>query len=137
MYLTILYYHICASTLTGISRIFPPKCPIHIDCYSLYLSLTTYLPPSPQILGDRDHFLIVLVRECLNNLPACRPNIASILKGLEELSREAEDDEMDKNKLQLMMELQRMSEELQKLESSFDELQVCSTINQRVSRLSM
>jgi len=75
-------------------------------------------------MGDHDHALIVLIRECLNNLPACRPIVANILKRLDELSEVAEDDQMGKDKIHLMTELQRVSEELQNVQSRFEELQV-------------
>ena len=80
-------------------------------------------------MGDHDHALIVLIRECLNNLPACRPIVANILRRLEELSEVAEDDKMGKDKIHLMTELQRVSEELQNVQSRFEELQVCLAMN--------
>ena len=69
------------------------------------------------MLGNHDHILLVLIRECLSHLPARRPNADDIVKRVEELRK------VDKKDL-MAMDKMRLIEELQKLRSDFEELQV-------------
>lgn len=79
---------------------------------------------SPQMLGDRDHPLLEIVRECLSNVVDRRPTAAAILERINQLGGEGDDDLMENDKLQMIDELQR-------LQTECEELQVCpqSTIH--------
>lgn len=70
------------------------------------------------MLNDHDHTLVVLIRECLNNRPACRPDARNIIKRVERLRKEHKDDLMAMEKLQLIKELQKVQSDLGELQVS-------------------
>lgn len=72
-----------------------------------------------QVLGDHDHPLLILIRECLDNIPLRRPNTRDILQRVGEMSREGGDDLMAMDKL-------HMIEELQRVQLAYEEQQVSS-----------
>ena len=82
-----------------------------------FLPFPTSYALCPQVLGNHDHTLLVLIIECLSNRPARRPNADDIVKRIEELRK------VDKKDL-MTMDKMRLIEELQKLRSDFEELQV-------------
>lgn len=71
-----------------------------------------------QLLGDIDHPLLTIVRECLSNIVDRRPTAAAILERINSLGGETEDDLVERDKLQMI-------EELQRLQTECEELQVC------------
>ena len=80
--------------------------------------ITTTLPSLlPQILGDVDHPLLVIMRECLSNVVDRRPTAVAILERINlQLSGEVEDDLVEKDKLQMIEELQRLQTECEELQ---------------------
>ena len=69
-----------------------------------------------QVLGDTDHPLLSIVRECLSNVADRRPTAVTILERVSQLQAEAEDDVMERDKLQMIVELQRLSTECEELQ---------------------
>ena len=69
-----------------------------------------------QVLGDTDHPLLAIVRECLSNVADRRPTAVTILERVSQLQAEAEDDVMERDKLQMIVELQRLSTECEELQ---------------------
>ena len=70
------------------------------------------------MLGDVDHPLLVIMRECLSNVVDRRPTAAAILERINlQILGEVKDDLVEKDKLQMI-------EELQRLQAEFEELQV-------------
>lgn len=80
--------------------------------------ITTTLPSLfPQILGDVDHPLLVIIRECLSNVVDHRPTAVTILERINlQLGGEVEDDLVEKDKLQMIEELQRLQTECEELQ---------------------
>ena len=66
-----------------------------------------------------DHALLEIIRECLSNVADRRPTAAAILERINQLGEATEDDLVERDKL-------HMIEELQRLQSECEELQVCS-----------
>lgn len=69
------------------------------------------------MLGNHDHSLLVLIRDCLHNHPAHRPDAGNIKKKMEELRKECQGDPITMDKLHLI-------KKLKEVQSDFDELQV-------------
>ena len=53
-----------------------------------------------------------------------RPDVGDILWRLEDMCLEADEDQMGKDKLHLMRELHAVNEELKRVQSNFEQLQV-------------
>ena len=66
----------------------------------------------------------MLIEECLKNQSMHRPNVGGILQRLEGTCLEADEDQMGKDKLHLMRELHAVNEELKRVQSNFEQLQV-------------
>ena len=71
------------------------------------------------MLGDHNHPLLILIRECLNNIPLRRPDTRDILQRVSVMSMEGGDDLMAMDKL-------HMIEELQRVQLAYEEQQVSS-----------
>ena len=95
-------------------------------------SSSQVLPPS-QVLGDEEHPLLTVVRECLSNVVDRRPTAAAILERVSELGGgEAEEDLMERDKLQMIVELQRLQAEFEGLQVSTSHSQ-CSAVSTRAA----
>ena len=68
------------------------------------------------MLGDADHPLLAIVRECLSNVADRRPTAVAILERVRQLRAEAEDDLVERDKLQMIVELQRLTTECEELQ---------------------
>ena len=92
------------------------------------------------MLGDIDHPLLTIVRECLSNVVDRRPTAAAILERVNQLGGEAEDELVEKDKLQMIEELQRLQTECEELQvcphytmfSRLFPLYVCCNLQQRI-----
>lgn len=69
-----------------------------------------------QKLGDHNHTLLALIKECLSNKPTCRPDTKEVLRRLKEFRIEAEGDEMHMDRLHLIERLQMVQSDLVELE---------------------
>ena len=67
-------------------------------------------------MGDTEHPLLAIVRECLSNVADRRPTAVDILERVGQLQTEAEDDLVERDKLQMIVELQRLTAEFEKLQ---------------------
>jgi serine/threonine protein kinase len=86
-----------------------------------------YISHAEQVLGDVDHPLLAIVRQCLSNVADRRPTALGILERVSQLRAEVEDDYMERDKLQMIVDLQRLTtecEELQRILYEEDELGV-------------
>lgn len=92
-------------------------CGFHFLHFCVYTERKLSIP-SPQILGDVDHPLLGIVRECLSNVVDRRPTAVAILERINEVGEETEDDLMAMDKL-------HMIEQLQRVQTECEELQVC------------
>ena len=79
-----------------------------------------------QVLGDTEHPLLAIVRECLSNVADRRPTAEDILQRVSQLQAEAEDDMMERDKLQMIVELQRLTTECEELQVTPCGLSSCS-----------
>ena len=68
------------------------------------------------MLGDVDHPLLAIVRQCLSNAAERRPTALGILERVSQLRAEAEDDCMEKDKLQMIVDQQRLTTECEELQ---------------------
>ena len=68
------------------------------------------------MLGDVDHPLLAIVRQCLSNAAERRPTALGILERVSQLRAEVEDDFMERGKLQMIVELQRLAIECEELQ---------------------
>ena len=69
-----------------------------------------------QVLGNVDHPLLAIVRQCLSNVAERRPTALGILERVSQLRAEVEDDLMERDKLQMIIELQRLAIECEELQ---------------------
>ena len=69
-----------------------------------------------QVLGDVDHPLLAIVRQCLSNVADRRPTALGILERVSQLRAEVEDDYMERDKLQMIVDLQRLTTECEELQ---------------------
>ena len=68
------------------------------------------------MLGDADHHLLVMVRECLSNVVDRRPTAVAILSRIGQLNQAVEDDLMAMDKLHMIEQLQRVQGECEELQ---------------------
>ena len=97
----------------------PERCSYECVCCLKHPLTPTPPPPfSQQVLGDADHPLLVMVRECLSNVVDRRPTAAAILSRIGQLNQTAEDDLMAMDKLHMIEQLQRVQGECEELQVS-------------------
>lgn len=69
-----------------------------------------------QVLETADHPLLGIMRECLSNVADHRPTAETILERVSQLRAEADDDLVERDKLQIIVELQRLTTECEELQ---------------------
>lgn len=99
---------------------------VHTERKLMIVFYTLLLPLDPQILGDVDHPLLDIVRECLSNVVDRRPTAVAILERVNELGEETEDDLMATDKLHMIEQLQRVQAECEELQVCYKTCTVCT-----------